>query len=212
MIDPADPKYVEFWDHVNIRGKNDCWEYKRAKHKQGYGWFKHQLAHRVAYSLNKNKKLFANNIIRHKCDNPPCCNPRHLRNGSQGDNVRDMARKGRHVGSTKLTQEQVIKIYNSRKILTKLATKFNTDIGTISKIHTRKIFNKYTKNLPDRPKIFRKNKLLKKQILKIYRSKKSNSLLAKQYSVHVDIIWKIKSGRMHWNVTGATPIRRASQR
>jgi hypothetical protein len=31
----------------------------------------------------------------HSCDNPPCCNPTHLFEGSTLDNIRDAAAKGR---------------------------------------------------------------------------------------------------------------------
>jgi hypothetical protein len=42
----------------------------------------------------------------HHCDNPACCNPRHLFIGSKGDNNRDTAKKGRH-GRAKLTPDAV---------------------------------------------------------------------------------------------------------
>lgn len=51
-------------------------------------------------------------VARHTCDNPRCCNPRHLEWGTQGDNVTDMARRrraarGERAGNAKLTEVQV---------------------------------------------------------------------------------------------------------
>lgn len=52
-------------------------------------------------------------VIMHTCDNPACCNPRHLVHGSAQENTMDAVRKGRlkynHTGSgaTKITLDQV---------------------------------------------------------------------------------------------------------
>src|SRR5262249_32878995 len=63
-------------------------------------------AHRMALELTHGAYLFPWNTRRrsgpvewlvclHLCDVRSCCNPLHLMIGTQGDNVRDMLRKGR---------------------------------------------------------------------------------------------------------------------
>ena len=67
----------------------------------GYGQFgiggrgKTQLAHRVAFDLSNKVKLRADEQVRHRCDNPPCCNPRHLLRGDNAKNVADREERGR---------------------------------------------------------------------------------------------------------------------
>jgi HNH endonuclease len=55
-------------------------------------------AHRVAWALHNGREPAAD--ILHSCDNPPCCNWRHLREGTALDNHRDMVERGR-MASTK---------------------------------------------------------------------------------------------------------------
>jgi hypothetical protein len=85
-----------FWLNVDIKKPDDCWDWKLSKHKQGYGKVQTSgvngrrkvLAHKVAYELTYGP-MADGNFCLHTCDNPSCCNPNHLYEGTQKDNVRD---------------------------------------------------------------------------------------------------------------------------
>jgi hypothetical protein len=80
----------------------------------------------------------------HSCDNPSCCNPAHLRPGTQSENVRDMVnRKRRNLsgvnnGRARLDPERVRFV---RRLLDRghrqadIAFLFNVAKTTISAIH-----------------------------------------------------------------------------
>ncbi len=90
-----------FWDKVAIAGPEDCWPWTASLKSSGYGQFKvradrpPQSASRVAWMLFYGEAgLFH---VLHHCDNPPCCNPRHLFLGTAADNADDMVSKGRQI-------------------------------------------------------------------------------------------------------------------
>lgn len=95
---------LERWlSKVDRRNWNDCWPWIGAVDKYGYGrmfvgdvlglkrWDK---AHRVGYHLNI-RALQEREEVRHRCDNPPCCNPRHWLAGSHAQNMNDMKDRSR---------------------------------------------------------------------------------------------------------------------
>ena len=92
-----------------------CWEWTGACTSWGYGWF--MLDGKKALTHRRIAQLYYGNIGRlhvlHRCDNPPCCNPDHLRPGTSKQNARDMASKLR--GPNKLTHEQADEIRRLRQ-------------------------------------------------------------------------------------------------
>lgn len=103
-----------FWDKVEKRGPNDCWEWTAAKDRQGYGHFRYKgdliNAHRLVW-LFTHGPIPKNLCALHHCDNEGCCNPSHLFLGTHRDNMLDMVKKGRHHNKfQQLTEQQVKEI------------------------------------------------------------------------------------------------------
>lgn len=96
-----------FWSRIDRSdGPDACWEWRGRLDAKGYGCAYvgtrypnggtcFERAHRVVYRLTKGE-VPAGLVVRHSCDNPPCCNPAHLLLGTQGDNTRDAAVQGKY--------------------------------------------------------------------------------------------------------------------
>ena len=69
-----------------------CWIWQRSCNSAGYGQLtenkKYWLAHRYAYQFYYSD-LLDEDIVRHSCHTPKCCNPAHLSKGNHLDNWRD---------------------------------------------------------------------------------------------------------------------------
>ncbi len=111
------------WGMIDVKDDNDaCWPWlgsRMIKHGvKTYGQFD---LHNSLGLIGAHRAVFADyhgylpEVVRHSCDNPPCCNPGHLIGGSEEDNRRDMMARGRQVrgsmsASSKLTEDQVIQL------------------------------------------------------------------------------------------------------
>jgi hypothetical protein len=87
-----------FWSKVNKRDPDECWEWKAGLDGSGYGafWLRGRQigAHRFSFIL-ANENIPDDMLVCHKCDNPLCCNPLHLWQGTHADNQLDKKLKGR---------------------------------------------------------------------------------------------------------------------
>lgn len=96
--------WFSFWARIATASLDECWNWQGAVNDYGYGYLKigptgervQLLAHRVAFAAY-NDELPDGADLLHSCDNPPCCNPAHLRIGDQRTNLADMRAKGRAV-------------------------------------------------------------------------------------------------------------------
>jgi hypothetical protein len=99
-----------FWKKVDKNGPTmpnmdtPCWIWIAYKTKHGYGMFsccngKMITSHRVSWVISNgqidNDDSYHGTCVCHQCDNPACCNPKHLFLGTQGDNARDRENKNR---------------------------------------------------------------------------------------------------------------------
>ena len=130
---PANTPEV-LWSKVEKKGVDECWPWMGTRTKGGYGrvqirdW--NYYAHRVIYlleypdsiELNAPKNKDVRGLLMHSCDNPICCNPKHLRIGTYAENNADKKAKGRCKDFSgakgprcKLTMEQARTIRQLRK-------------------------------------------------------------------------------------------------
>jgi hypothetical protein len=141
-----------FWSKVDRRGPNECWEWQTHRDRAGYGKFcistgRNERAHRAAWLLTKGS-LPGGVYVLHSCDNPPCCNPSHLRLGSHADNMADkVARnrcrppRGEVCVTAKLTAEDVHDIRCAAETLPVSARSVARAYG-ISHMHLRRILDR----------------------------------------------------------------------
>jgi hypothetical protein len=82
-----------------------CWEYTGCLDQQGYGristYHRHCERTHIAMYRHHHGPVPEGHVIRHKCDNRPCCAPHHIESGTQLDNVKDMFDRGRYRGGNK---------------------------------------------------------------------------------------------------------------
>lgn len=142
------------WELVEVRGPDECWPWTGKLTAYGYGYFrrggKFILAHREVAGTPDGLDTL------HSCDNPPCCNPAHLKPGTKAENNADMVTKGRHAHGEKYadtTEADVRAIYADRlngMTYAEISTKWGKSLGWLGNLFTGRTWKHL--NLPGIPK------------------------------------------------------------
>ena len=142
-------KYIDrFWKKVDKDSNpNGCWEWTGWK-ELGYGHLKYKTetikAHRFSVMIDGRDP--SGLFVCHSCDNPSCVNPNHLFLGTLQDNHKDMMNKGRNKSGnalnkkTKLNEQQILEIRNSKESNTALSKIYNIAGSSIRKIKNKTIW------------------------------------------------------------------------
>lgn len=136
-------------DRLDMSG--DCWLWTgHLSGRDGRGYLrvhgKNEIASRVAY------KLFVGSIpagmsVLHKCDNPACCNPKHLFLGNQSENMLDAYSKNRKTVRGQSNPKSII----TPNIVREIRARYLLDGGAslarefgLDRTQPYRIFNKLT--------------------------------------------------------------------
>jgi hypothetical protein len=134
------------WSRVARGSDDECWPWQGPRLPKGYGTLSYLgqsvLTHRAAYQVANGVDLGEHWVL-HMCDNPPCCNPRHLVLGDNAENVRHRVERGRQQRGfrgpgAKLTEEQVREIRADPRPQTQIARDYGVDQSTVSYVKTRR--------------------------------------------------------------------------
>lgn len=152
-------------DRIDSSGGNGvCWPWVGPLDRYGYGVVTRTgRAHRLAWQEHHGRKLARDEVVRHSCDNPCCCNPAHLIAGTQDENIddrvqKDRSAKGQMNGRSKLTATEVKAIYKSGVAVSVMAERYGIDESTVRGIRTGKTWGWVTKDIPKKPNEIPKTK------------------------------------------------------
>jgi hypothetical protein len=133
MIDFDEKLTRRFWAKVERTGGPDaCWPWT-ASTTNGSGYIRI-----VLWEMTTGIDPGELHVL-HRCDNPPCCNPKHLVLGTHAENMADRDAKGRMARGAgqpraKLTEADVIEIRRSDDMQKDIADRFGVSAATISRI------------------------------------------------------------------------------
>lgn len=149
----ATPIEQRFLSKIKRDEATGCWNWTARRDPKGYGEIgggpgRNKLrAYRVAYELYVGT-IPPGLFVCHACDNPSCVNPAHLWLGTNADNIRDAAKKGRMPRGgqrSMLTEAQVREIRDRHDIPAReFAARFGVSYHAVRSARERRTWKHIT--------------------------------------------------------------------
>ncbi len=210
-----------FWSKVNVKKLDDgtddldaCMEWTAGINYYNYSQFTiggtHYLGHRFIYECFNGPVDFDLVVRHYVCNNPSCVNPKHLKIGTQKENIEDMMLAGRQSKNTEyLNKKQVLEIkelLDSGVKIKIIAEKFNIHIQSVSNIRRGNYWSDITgiKN-GDYSTNLNHGILLRDQVLeikKLFDLGIKSKIIAEKFNISEYNISHIRRGNFWSNITG----------
>lgn len=214
-------RFETMFDRTN---PDECWIWQRARSHNGYGLFtlahhKQVRAHRFAYVIyvgpipegRASDKSDAALVIRHRCHNPLCVNPKHLVPGTHKQNSQDKIDSGRFWGSgednygAKLTEEQVKAIRLDTRHPLDIAAEYGVGRLAVYSVQKGKTWKRLKSPIAKQPRWLSgaagehngRAKLTREDVLAIRADPRPYPVIAAQYGLNRESIGNIKR-RITW--------------
>ena len=128
------PLPERFWNRVDKNSDGGCWLWTGTIEKDGYARMKvdgrMKLVHRISLEEKLGRPLSDKMDTCHSCRNRHCVNPEHLREdtrkGNMADRLKDQTdNRGTRNRTNKLTEQDVLNIFNSVRTNAELAKQYD---------------------------------------------------------------------------------------
>lgn len=141
-------KPVDVFKHIDMTGGPDaCWPWKRALAGNQRPYFtvdgKKQLVYRLVRYLVTGEDSTL--IGRHTCDNPMCCNPKHIVLGTHQENMDDMKGRERH-GLPHHVVKAIRRLLASKRTQQEIADLYGISRETVSAIANNRVYSHVKEN------------------------------------------------------------------
>lgn len=209
------------WSRVSVGDPDQCWPWTGPRNEDGYGVISYGKAHRGMWTVT-NGDIPPGLCVLHSCDNPPCCNPRHLHLGTNTENVAEREKRTRPLLRCKrwhnrivLTEDMVVdarREYRDGSSCKRIADKFGISVGTMMAALSGKSWGWVTRERPVRKGCIihdqhgdrnRMAKLTNDDVRSI-RAKLASGCavvaIAKEFHVSKITIWEIRRRRTWRNI------------
>ncbi len=151
---------IRIWEQrivPRLAAAGGCMEWTMSTHLFGYGQLTvvkdkvpaKYACHRVALEVKLGRKILAGMRAMHTCDNPKCCNPEHIVEGTQRENMqgasqRNRIPKGEACSWAKMDNKTVLAVYdfvvNKGRSQAEAAKEFGISFQRVSKIARREVW------------------------------------------------------------------------
>ena len=125
--------------HNTLEDANGCWIWQLSFNTHNYPLIRLNertyRGNRLSYEAF-NGPIPDGMLVRHRCHNSQCLNPKHLITGTYFENTEDSALDGRHI-SMRLTRAQVIAIRNDPRTHRQIAVDYQLTRDYVQKIKAK---------------------------------------------------------------------------